>query len=77
MTFGIVSSPGKHTGENIATQLGNLVKSVKSLKMVKKQVFVCDQASNMKAALRRSETIGDLDSGSITCMNHRLNVALE
>ena len=45
--------------------------------MVKKRVVVCDQASNIKTALRKSETIADLESGSITCIDHKLNMALE
>ena len=38
---------------------------------------MCDQASNIKTALRKTETIADLESGSITCIDHKLNMALE
>ena len=31
----------------------------------------------MKAALRESETFADLDSGSITCIDHKLNGVLD
>ena len=77
VTVGVIPFPGKHTGQNIATQLDNLVKSFESLKMVKKRVVVCDKASNIKTVLRKSETIADLESGSITCIDHKLNMALE
>ena len=45
--------------------------------MVKKRIFVCDQASNIKAVLRELENIANLDGGSIKCIDHKLNMALE
>ena len=77
VTFRVFPFLGKYTDENIVTQLDNLVKSIKLLKMVKKQVVVCDQALSMNAALRKLETISDLNNGSITWIDHKVNVALE
>ena len=48
-----------------------------ALKNIPKVTAVVDQASNMRLALRLSKRVRTLDEGSIQCIDHKLNTALQ
>ena len=68
---------GRHTGINIAQVWDKKLDSISALKNIPKVTAVVDQASNMGLALTLSKSVRTLDAGSMRCIDHQLNTALQ
>ena len=68
---------GRHTGINIAQAWDKKLDNISALKNIPKVTAVVDQASNMGLAFTLSKRVRTLDEGSMQCINHKLNTALQ
>jgi len=75
MTLGIMHDPERHSADNIANLLDEMIESIPPL-MDLDVVAVVDQANNMKAAVNKSNYIFKMDSLSFQCADHKLNTTL-
>ena len=67
----------RHTRINIAQAWDKKLDSISALKNITKVTAVVDQASNMGLALTLSKRVRTLDEGSMQCIDHKLNTALQ
>ena len=77
MTVAIIHHPEKHTGAEIADLIQTQLAEIPPLLDVKQIVCVVDQAANMRKAINDADCLLSFDNGSICCMDHKLNTALE
>ena len=68
---------GRHTGISIAQAWNKKLDSISALKNIPKVTAVVDQTSNMGLALTLSKSVRTLDEGSMQCIDHKLNTALQ
>ena len=66
---------GRHTGINVAQAWDKKLDSI--MKNIPKVTAVVDQASNMGLALTLSKRVRTFDVGSMQCIDHKLNTALQ
>jgi hypothetical protein len=78
MTVAIVHHAEAHTAVNIAEKIDAQLATIPVLSDRKlKKVCVVDQAANMKKALTESSNLASFEEGSMACLDHKLNTALE
>ena len=68
---------GRHTGINIAQGWDKKLDSISALKNIPKVTAVVEQASNMGHVLTLYKRVRTLDEGSMECIDHKLNTALQ
>ena len=68
---------GRHTGINIAQAWDKKLDSISASKNIPKVTAVVDQATNMGLALTLSKRVRTLEEGSMQCIDHKLNTALQ